>query len=282
MKFRISRESIVSYLILGAGAGALFSCFYAINDAQAATTATLQPIVIATAGDPRPFTYFDKDHQLVGYDIEVARKVFSQLPQYSVSFTTTEFTSILAGLDADRFQVGANNFVENAQRKEKYIFSQPIFENQFVIATSDNNTNIHSLSDLLGKTSEVNPGVNFTTALEKYNTQHQSNPVKLQYTDADLLLVLQNLESSKTDFQLIDKSMLDQYISEYHLKLKTIPLSKEESALIGSPYSYFLIAKGKVGEKLAQDINEQLNKLKADGTLSTISNKYFNGDYVPK
>lgn len=276
MNIWINKTRIRSFLLLGAA----LSSFAGVNEAYAA--ATPQEIVIATSASPRPFTWYDKNQQLTGYDIDVARKVFSQLPQYHVSFTATEFTSILAGLDADRFQVGANNFAENPQRREKYIYSQPIFENQFVIATSKKNNDIHSFLDLLGKTSEVNPGINYTTALEQFNIKHKDNPVKLQYTEAELLLILQNVENGKTDFQLIDKSMLEQYISEYNLQLNVIPLSKEDSNLIGSPYSYFLIAKSKTGEKLVNDINEQLKKLTADGSLSIISHKYFNADYVPK
>lgn len=261
------------------GLGAIVSGYFGAYAAQAATA---KSITIATSADPRPFTYFDKDNQLAGYDIDVAKAIFSNLPQYKVSFVTTEFTSILAGLDADRFQLGANNFAENPERKEKYFFSQPIFENQFVIATPEKNNTIKTFNDLLGKSTEVNPGVNFTTALEKFNQQHKDNPVKLHYTEADLLISLQNLENGKTDFVLIDKSMLEQYVQEHHLKLNIIPLSKEDSQRIGSPYSYFLIAKGKAGEQLLNDINGQIKKLSADGTLSKISEKYFNGDYAPK
>lgn len=277
MKLPFATPTLASLFLLGAGA------FIASAPlAQAANAQKPISVVIATAADPRPFTYFDKDNHLVGYDIDVAKAVFSHLPQYRVSFVTTEFTSILAGLDSDRFQVGANNFAENPQRKEKYIFTQPIFQNQFVIATQENNATIHALQDLRGKTTEVNPGVNFTTALEKYNQQHPENPVKLKYTEAELLLTLQNVESGKADFQLIDKSMLEQYIAQYSLKLKVIPLSKEEGAFIGAPYSYFLIAKSATGEKLVNDINAQLQKLTADGTLSAISQQYFHGDYAPK
>ncbi|MBT9429475.1 MULTISPECIES: transporter substrate-binding domain-containing protein [Symbiopectobacterium] len=227
--------------------------FYGIDPANAATADKPVNIVIATSAGPRPFTYFDKDNQLAGYDIDLARAVFSHLSQYKVSFTTIELPSILAGLDSDRFQVGANNFAENKQRKEKYIFTQPIFENQFVIAVSEKNDSIHSLKDLLGKSTEVNPGINFTTALEKYNQQHKENPVNLKYTEAELLPVLQNVASGK-----------------------------EESGLIGAPYSYFLVAKGAKGEILANDINAQLQKLIADGTITAISQKYFHGDYAPK
>lgn len=271
-KKMISTHVLLGMIIVSMGYGV-------INKAQAAAE---KAIVIATSADPRPFTYFDKNNQLTGYDIEVAETIFKNLPQYKVSFVTTEFTSILAGLDAGRFQIGANNFAENNQRKEKYLFSQPIFENQFVIATNEKNNNIHNFNDLLGKTTEVNPGVNFTTALEKLNLQHKDNPVKLQYTEAEQLAVLQNLESGKVDFVLIDKSMLEQYINEYHLKIKITPLSKEDSSVIGSPYSYFLIAKSAEGEKITNDINTQIKKLSADGTLSKISIKYFNGDYAPK
>ena len=276
MKIRFTTSTLPALFL---GLGAIVSGYFGTYDVQAAT---VKSITIATSADPRPFTYFDKDSQLAGYDIDVAKAVFSHLPQYKVSFVTTEFTSILAGLDADRFQLGANNFAENPERKEKYLFSQPIFENQFVIATPEKNNTIQTFNDLLGKSTEVNPGINFTTALEKFNQQHKENPVKLHYTEADLLISLQNLENGKTDFVLIDKSMLEQYVQEHNLKLNTIPLSKEDSQRIGSPYSYFLIAKGKAGEQLLNDINAQIKKLSADGTLSKISEKYFNGDYAPK
>lgn len=280
MNLLMTKHAVASFLLLGACVAV--GSFYVLENARAASTNKPVNIIIATSANPRPFTYFDKNNKLVGYDIDIARAVFSHLPQYHVSFTTTEFPSILAGLDSDRFQVGANNFAENKQRKEKYIFTRPIFENQFVIAISQKNDSIHSLKDLLGKSTEVNTGVNFTTALEKYNQEHKDNPVNLKYTEADLLPILQNVESGSADFQLIDKSMLEQYISEYNLKLKAIPLSKEESTLIGAPYSYFLVAKGKKGEILTNEINAQLQKLIADGTLTAISQKYFHGDYAPK
>ncbi|UYA62356.1 Arginine ABC transporter, periplasmic arginine-binding protein ArtJ [Pectobacterium sp. F1-1] len=276
MKTRFTKITLPSLFL---GLGAIILGYVSPHDVQAAAE---KSITIATSADPRPFTYFDKDNQLTGYDIDVAKAIFNNLPQYKVSFVTTEFTSILAGLDADRFQLGANNFAENPERKEKYLFSQPIFENQFVIATPEKNNTIKTFNDLLGKSTEVNPGVNFTTALEKFNQQHKDNPVKLQYTEADLLISLQNLENGKTDFVLIDKSMLEQYVQEHHLKLNIIPLNKEDSQRIGSPYSYFLIAKGKAGEQLLNNINDQIKKLSADGTLSKISEKYFNGDYAPK
>lgn len=239
-------------------------------------------VVVATGGMPKPFSYVDSNNQIEGYDIDVVRAVFSALPQYDLSIQKTEFTSIFAGLDSDRFQMGANNFAMNAQRKEKYYYSDPIFHNQFVIAVASNNNSIKSFADLLGKTTEVQAGVNYTTALLAYNEQHKDNPVKITYSQADMNAVLQHVESGKFDFQLIDGPMAGIYIKEYGLKLKLIPLSNEDTERIGQPYSYFILSKGKLGPQLLKDVNTALAEKIKDGTVTKISEKYFGADYAPK
>lgn len=249
---------------------------------SASATAAKTKIVVGTSGAPKPFTFVNDKNELTGYDIDVAKAVFKELPQYEASFEKTEFPSVLAGLDSDRYQVGANNFAMNAKRKEKYIYTDPIFKNQYVIAVASNRTDINSFKDLQGKTSEVTAGVNYTTALENYNKDHSDNPVKLKYTEADLVPILQNVESGKYDFQLIDAAMLQNFINEYKLKLKVVKLTDEETKLIGTPYSYFLISKGANGEQLAKDINGALAKLTKDGTIGKISEKYFGSDFSPK
>ena len=74
------------------------------------------------------------------------------------------------------YQLAANNFALNKERQEKYIYSEPTFENQFVIAVAEGNNDIKSFEDLVGKTTEVQPGINYTTALENFNKQHADNP----------------------------------------------------------------------------------------------------------
>lgn len=204
------------------------------------TEASKTKIVIATGGMPKPFSYVNDKNEIEGYDIDVVKAVFKELPQYEIAFEKTEFASIFAGLDSDRYQIGANNFAMNETRKEKYIYTKPIFKNQFVIAVAENRSDINSFADLQGRSTEVQPGVNYTTALENYNKDHSDKPVKLIYTKAELVQVLQNVESGKSDFQLIDAAMLSNYIKEFGLKIKVIKLSDEDTKLIGAPYSYLL------------------------------------------
>ncbi|MNC35554.1 Bacterial extracellular solute-binding protein, family 3 [compost metagenome] len=97
-----------------------------------------------------------------------------------------------------------------------------------------------------------------------------------------MLATLQNVESGKADFQLIDAAILQKYVTDYKLKLKAVPLSEEETKLIGAPYSYLILSKGKYTEQLEKDINGVLDKLVKDGTIGKISIKYFGGDFSPK
>lgn len=249
---------------------------------QGAENTAKTKIVIATGGMPKPFSYVNPNNELEGYDIDVVKAIFKELPQYEIALEKTEFPSIFAGLDSDRYQVGANNFAMNKERQEKYIYTKPIFKNQFVIAVAEDRSDINSFTDLEGKSTEVQPGINYTTALEKYNQDHQDKPVVLNYSEAEMISVLQRVESGTYDFQLIDAPMLKVYIEEYGLKLKSIPLTEEESDLIGNPYSYLLVSRGSNGEKLAADINGALKKLIDDGTVSKISEKYFGQDLAPE
>ena len=239
-------------------------------------------VVVGTSGSPKPFTFVDESNELTGYDIEVVKAIFAELPDYDVTFEKTEFSSVLAGLDTNRYQIGANNFAMNDERKEKYIYSDPIFKNQYVIAIPEKVSGIELFADLKGKSTEVSPGLNYATALENYNKENPDAQVKIDYSEAELLNVLQNVESGKYDFQLIDKAMGQQFIDEHQLKLKLIDLSPEDSKRIGTPYSYLLLSKTEEGEKLVKQVNEALKKVIDNGKASEISEQFLGGDFAPK
>lgn len=276
------KKTILTLAAAAVGA-LLFSGCSAASSKTASTSEDSKKttITIATSGAPKPFTYADENGELTGYDIDVAKAVFKKIGKYNVKFEKTEFTSVLSGLDTDRYQVGANNFAMNDERKEKYIYSDPIFKNQYVIAVADDTTDVNSFADLAGKSTEVSPGLNYATALENYNKENSGAQVKINYSEAELLNVLQNVESGKYDFQLIDRAMAEQFIKEHDLKLKLVDLSAEDAEKIGSPYSYLLIGKTDAGEALTKEINTALASAIKDGTIKKISEKYFDADFAP-
>lgn len=243
------------------------------------------PVYAATGGSPRPFTYVDENGKLVGHNIELIEAVFARLPQYSLKIEVTDFPSIFAGLDADRYQIGVNNFAMNEERTQKYIFSEPIFENRYIAAIAEHNTSlgdqVRTMADLAGKSTLNSVGTNMSTAVSNYNVAHPEAPIKQQFGEANILVNLQMVESGQYDFNLIDKPMFDFYIREFSLKLRGVELGPDLSGdIMQTPYSYFLVSKG--NEALAADINRALAEVFADGTSRRICEKYFASDYTPR
>ena len=277
------KKNIIKLLIIFT-IGSIFLAGCSTNEKSKDTdnSDTKKEIVVATSGAPKPFSYVDENGDVTGYDIEVVAAIFKELPEYTVTFEKTEFTSVLSGLDTDRYQIGANNFAMNEERKEKYIYSDPIFKNRYVIAVPENANDIKSFSDLKGKSTEVSPGLNYATALENYNTENPDAKVTIDYSEAELLNVLQNVESGKYDFQLIDKAMGQLLIDEHGLKLKLIDLSEEDAKRIATPYSYLLLSKSDNSEKLVKEVNAAIKKIIENETVSEISQKFLGGDFAPK
>src|SRR5690242_6068735 len=80
---------------------------------------------VGTEGVYSPFSYHDPAAgQLVGYDVDVARAVADKLG-VKVEFVETPWDSIFAALEANRFDVVANEVTINAERKQKYDLSEP-------------------------------------------------------------------------------------------------------------------------------------------------------------
>lgn len=69
-----------------------------------------QKVVVATAGNIRPFSYQDNG-KLTGYDIEVIRAASKYIKGYDISFKITAWDSIFVGMDSGKFQIAANNLL---------------------------------------------------------------------------------------------------------------------------------------------------------------------------
>ena len=81
-------------------------------------------LVIGTEGTYPPFTFHDSSNKLTGFDVELAEEVAKRLGVKPV-FKETQWDSLLAGLDAKRFDMVANEVGIREDRQKKYDFSKP-------------------------------------------------------------------------------------------------------------------------------------------------------------
>lgn len=249
------------------------------------TTAAAEPVTIyaATGGSPKPFTFVDSSNQLTGHNIELIKAVFDRLPQYKLEIEVTDFPSIFAGLDSDRYQIGVNNFAKNEKRKEKYLFTDPIFANEYVAVFAKDNKKAESINtweDLSGLKTISQSGINITTALENYNAANPQKAINIEYSEEDLVLQIQDVEAGKYDFVLMDKPMFEYYEKEFNFNVTGVSISSDVAKdLMEEPYSYLIVSKG--NEKLVEDLNRALKEVIEDGTSKEINLKWFGSDYSP-
>lgn len=233
-------------------------------------------IIVGTSGVSKPFSY-EENGELTGYDIELVREIFSGLPEYELKFETTEFESILSGIDSDRYQLGVNNLSANEERKEKYTFSIPIISNPNVFVVRKDENNLKSLEDLGGYQAITEVGNSGATILENYNTKHEENLVDITYTDANFIKQFEEIENGKYDVRIISKISAEIAIEEQNFKnLKIVPFD-DPNADAGS---YILFSKT-VDKELLKKVNARIKELGANQTLSKISTEQLGDDYAP-
>ena len=110
----------MKYQRLAAVLAAAVSISLLAGSISAVSADEVKTIHVANAAMPKPYSYLGDDGEVTGYDIAVIKAVFEQLPQYELDLEVTEFSSILTGIDAGRYDLGINCLKSTEERKEKY------------------------------------------------------------------------------------------------------------------------------------------------------------------
>jgi L-cystine transport system substrate-binding protein len=218
---------------------------------------------VATEGTYSPFSFHDpKTNELTGYDVEVARAVGKELGK-EVEFSETQFDAIFAGLEAKRYDVIANQIGVNPERQEKYLFSTPYtYSNGVVITRADDNS-ISSLADVKGKTSAQSTTSNFAETATQAGAKIEAVE---GFTQAITLL-----KQKRVDVTINDSLAFLEYqktTGDKDVKVAAEVGDKSESALTFR----------KDEADLQTQVDGALKKLKDDGTLAKLSEKYFGED----
>lgn len=214
---------------------------------------------IGTEGTYPPFTYHDDKNELVGFDVEIGRAVADKLgvkPQ----FFEGKWDGLIAGLDANRYDVVINQVGITDARKAKYDFSEPYIASKAVLIVKEDNADIKGFDDLKGKKSAQSLTSNFA----KLATDSGAELVGTDGFDQSIQLVLQG----RADATLNDNlSFLD-----FKKKKPDAPV-KIAATQDKADYSGVIFRKG--NPQLKEAIDKALADIKADGTYEKISQKYF-------
>jgi polar amino acid transport system substrate-binding protein len=206
------------------------------------------------------------------------KAIFEKLPEYKLEVQAIEFEGILTGLDNGRFQLGANNFSSNPERRSKYNFSLPIIENANVFVVRKDDNTLKSIEDLKGYKAVTEVGNSGATLLENYNTAHPDAKADIMYTEENFVKQFEGIEAGRYDVRIISRVSAEKAIKEHGFtNLKVVPFSSENS----DPGSYILLSKS-ADSTLLDAVNKRIKEMYNDGTLLKISEEQLGGDYLPK
>jgi L-cystine transport system substrate-binding protein len=224
-------------------------------------SASADTLRVGTEGTYSPFSFQGPDGKLTGYDIEVVTAVAGKLGK-QVEFTQTPFDSIFAGLEAKRFDIIANQVTVTDERKAKYDLSEPYTVSEGVIVTRADDTSITSLADLRGRTTAQSSTSNWAGVARDAGANVEAVE---GFVQAIQLLKDRRVDATVNDTLAVGDYQRAKNDSSIKVAGKTGDTSDQAFAMLKD-------------SGLVVDVNRALDELRADGTLKTISEKYFGSD----
>ena len=220
-------------------------------------------LIVALEGAWQPWSYHDESDTLVGYDVEVSRAIAEKLgvePEYVES----DWDSLFAGLDAGRYDMVCNGVEVTEERAKTYAFTTPYGYIHTALAVRKDNTDITSFEDLKGKTTANSLASTYMELAESYGATVQGIDTleeTIQLLTAGRIDATLNADVSFYDYMNVHPD------ADFKLVAQTAEASHVAIPVLKSEDTAYLDA-----------LNAAIEELRADGTLKTLSEKYFGQD----
>ena len=270
----MKRRTFISLMGVMAAAGVLSmtGCSYKTAASSTAGPAPLNKLnsiqksgklVVALEGAWQPWSYHDSSDTLVGYDVEVSRAIAEKLgvePEYVES----DWDSLFAGLDAGRYDMVCNGVEVTEERAKTYDFTTPYGYIHTALAVRKDNEDIHSFEDLKGKTTANSLASTYMELAESYGATVQGIDTleeTIQLLTAGRIDATLNADVSFYDYLNVHPE------ADFKLVAQTAEASHVAIPVLKSEDTAYLDA-----------LNAAIEELRADGTLKTLSEKYFGQD----
>lgn len=219
-------------------------------------------IVVAMEGTWAPWTYHDEADNLVGFDVEVGNYIGKYLG-VDVKFVEGEWDGLLSGVAGGRYDMMINGCDVTEERKASYDFSNAYAYDRIAVITTKDNEDIKTLEDLKGKTTANTASSTYAAIATEYGAN--VNAVD------DLNETFMLLGSGRIDATLNAEMSFNDYMNAN-------PGAEFKIACYYDQSPEVAIAMKKGSSELVEKVNEAIKAAREDGTLSSLSNKYFGVD----
>ena len=223
-------------------------------EALTGTNGTLRVIV---NNELKPFGYI-KNGKLVGYDVEILT-LFAEEYGYRLDITSVPFQSLLAGVSGGAYQLGISGLTITEERKETFDFSDTYHNEDiiYVVAGDEDGLNVFQNAELGAVTGSLYGG---------YCRELFPNARVSEFNNfSDVLMALRQGKVAGT---MLDRPNFNAVKrTDSKLSAVTVP---QYSVEIG-----FGFQKTEEGYALQAQMNSFLDKLRADGRLDSMLDKWY-------
>lgn len=217
-----------------------------------ANTTKKEVIRVGTNATHPPFTFMDeKSHKIVGHDVELIKKVLTNLG-YEVVFEDMKFDGLIPAVMINKIDVIACALSVNSDRAKRVSFTDGYYNGGSRIAVLKKNKTINSLEDLKDKT----VGVELGTVQAKFAYDNADKLGKIvEYNSEEVFLALKTGK--------VDATISDAAIASYLFNSSKVVDAKFVGESVDVKAMAFAV--NKKNTKLLREINEELAKLKKNG-----------------
>lgn len=214
-----------------------------------------------------PMEFRDENNNLVGFDIDFGNAIAKKLG-VKAEFVTTDFNGILLSLTSGKFDAILATLSITDERKKSIDFSEPYIMEGIIAIVKNGNSSVTKLEDLSGKVVACQMGSTSDAAAQKINGIKELKKYdKITEALHDLLI------------GRVDAVVVDELVGRYYTSQKTSDYKVLDKKLNDEPVG---IGFKKQDKELNAAVQQAINDLKADGTLSSISKKWFGVDIYSK
>src|SRR5690625_3664123 len=225
-------------------------------------------IIVGTSGTLIAASYYDgeeeTENQLTGYEVETMREIAKRL-DLDIEFEIIGVDNVMPGIKSGRIDISSATITD--KRKEDFDFSEPYNYSYITMAVRESdNSGIESLEDLAGKKA----GGGATTIYSQIAEQFGAEVVT--YGNAPNEAYLRDVSDGTTDV----------VINDYYLTKFGVAAFPEFDLHLHPTLNFHLTETGvmlpKGEDELREKINEALEEMREDGTLSELAIKFYEED----
>ncbi len=258
-------------ILIGAACAAVALCVFGCSKKASASdpVSALQSrgeFVLGLDDSFPPLGFRDENNEIVGYDIDLAKEVASRL---GVTFRAQpiDWSAKEQELATGKIDCIWNGLTITDERKAALSFTKPYLENAQVVVVRDD-SGIKTLSDLAGKTLGLQSGSSAADALDEATEVKKSLKSVVEFKEN--ITALNDLEIGG-----VDGVVMDSVVANYSIQQTGKPFVVLEQGLAAEAYG---VAFRKNEPALADKVQSVLEEMAGDGTIASISIKWFGHD----